>query len=61
MVGTGLDAAVVRSVSNTLKQVRGNGAYALQSLREMLRYDSAPILLSASEQVLERVHEKRLP
>lgn len=43
MVGVGLDAQVVHRVSHRLKRAIGRHAYVLQTLREIGRYDYAPI------------------
>ncbi len=45
MLGVGLDAQVVHRLPGALKRVLGRGAYVLQTLREMARYDYAPIRL----------------
>ncbi len=45
MIGVGLDAQVVHRLPWRLKRVLGRGAYVLQTLREMCRYDYAPIRL----------------
>lgn len=45
MLGVGLDAQVVHRLPWRLKRVLGRGAYVLQTLREMCRYDYAPIRL----------------
>ena len=45
MIGAGLDAQVVHFLSKPLKRVMGRGAYVLQTLRELCRYDFAPIHL----------------
>ena len=45
MLGVGLDAQVVHRLPRTLKRVLGRGAYVLQTLRELLRYDYEPIQL----------------
>ena len=43
MLGVGLDAQVVHRLSSPLKRAIGRGAYVLQTLREVSRYDYAPI------------------
>jgi diacylglycerol kinase family enzyme len=43
MLGVGLDAQVVHKLPLGLKRALGRGAYVVQTLREMLRYDYAPI------------------
>lgn len=43
MLGVGLDAQVVHRISRPLKRAIGRGAYVLQTLRELCRYDYAPI------------------
>jgi diacylglycerol kinase family enzyme len=45
MLGVGLDAQVVHKLPLGLKRALGRGAYVVQTLREMLRYDYAPIRL----------------
>lgn len=46
MLGVGLDAQVVHRLPWALKRALGRGAYVLQTLRELCRYDYAPIRLS---------------
>jgi diacylglycerol kinase family enzyme len=41
----GLDAQVVHRLPGALKRALGRGAYVVQTLREMVRYDYAPIRL----------------
>ena len=43
MLGVGLDAQVVHRVNHRLKRAIGRQAYTLQTLREIGRYDYAPI------------------
>ncbi len=45
MLGVGLDAQVVHRLPPRLKRALGRGAYVLQTLRELARYDYAPIRL----------------
>ncbi len=45
MLGVGFDAHVVARLSIPLKRAIGRTAYALQTLRELSRYDFAPIRL----------------
>ena len=45
MLGVGFDAHVVAHLSVPLKRAIGRAAYALQTLRELPRYDFAPIRL----------------
>ena len=45
MVGAGFDAQVVHRLSLRLKRAIGRNAYVAQSLRELSRYDFAPIRL----------------
>jgi diacylglycerol kinase family enzyme len=45
MLGVGLDAQVVHRLPRQLKRALGRSAYVLQTCREMLRYDYAPIRL----------------
>lgn len=45
MVGVGFDASVVHNLSLTLKRWLGRGAYVWQTVRELPRYDFAPISL----------------
>lgn len=39
MLGVGFDAYVVRNLSFNMKKVMGKGAYVVQSMRDLLRYD----------------------
>jgi YegS/Rv2252/BmrU family lipid kinase len=39
MLGVGFDAHVVHNLPNSLKKVMGKGAYVLQSIRELARYN----------------------
>lgn len=50
MLGVGFDAHVVHRLPLPLKRVLGRGAYVVQSLREVLRYDYAPIRVRLDEQ-----------
>ena len=43
MLGVGLDAQVVHRLSPPLKRAIGRGAYVVQTLRELARYDYAPV------------------
>ncbi len=43
MLGVGLDAQVVHRLSFPLKRALGRGAYVVQTLRELARYDYAPV------------------
>ena len=45
MLGVGLDAQVVHRLPKRLKRLLGRGAYVLQTMRELLRYDYEPIRL----------------
>jgi YegS/Rv2252/BmrU family lipid kinase len=45
MLGVGLDAQVVHRLPGAMKRALGRGAYVVQTLREMARYDYAPIRL----------------
>lgn len=45
MLGVGLDAQVVHRLSLPLKRVAGRGAYVAQTLRELARYEFAPLRL----------------
>jgi diacylglycerol kinase family enzyme len=45
MLGVGLDAQVVHRMPKPLKRALGRGAYVLQTLRELVRYEYAPIRL----------------
>ncbi len=45
MLGVGFDAQVVHRLSLRLKRSIGKGAYVLQTLREMARYEYTPIRL----------------
>jgi diacylglycerol kinase family enzyme len=45
MLGVGLDAMVVHRLPRGLKRVLGRGAYVLQTVRELIRYDYEPIRL----------------
>jgi YegS/Rv2252/BmrU family lipid kinase len=53
MLGVGLDAQVVHRLPGALKRALGRGAYVLQTLREMARYDYAPIRLRIDGQYAE--------
>ncbi len=43
MLGVGLDAQVVHRLNPVMKRILGRGAYVLQTLREVIRYDYEPI------------------
>ena len=43
MLGVGLDAQVVHRLPVPLKRLLGRSAYVVQTMRELLRYDYAPI------------------
>lgn len=43
MLGVGLDAQVVHRLPLKLKRALGRSAYVIQTMRELLRYDYAPI------------------
>ncbi len=45
MLGIGFDAHVVHRISRPVKRALGKGAYVLQTLRELPRYDFAPVRL----------------
>jgi len=45
MLGVGLDAQVVHRLPIRLKRALGRSAYVLQTLRELVRYDYAPVRL----------------
>ena len=45
MLGIGFDAHVVHRISRPVKRALGRGAYVLQTLRELPRYDFAPVRL----------------
>jgi len=45
MLGVGLDAQVVHRLPGALKRALGRSAYVVQTLRELARYDYAPIRL----------------
>jgi diacylglycerol kinase (ATP) len=47
MIGAGLDAAVVHALPPPLKRALGKGAYALQTMREILRHDAPPLRVVA--------------
>lgn len=53
MLGVGFDAHVVHRLPKTLKRVLGRGAYVVQSLIEMPRYDYAPIRVRLDEEETE--------
>ena len=46
MTGVGFDAQVVRCLPFPLKRLLGKGAYVVQSVRELMRYDFTPVHLS---------------
>lgn len=50
MLGAGLDAAVVHALPPPLKRALGKGAYALQTLREIVRHNVAPLRVVADGQ-----------
>lgn len=50
MIGAGLDAAVVHALPPRLKRALGKGAYALQTMREILRHHAAPLRVVADGQ-----------
>lgn len=50
MVGAGLDAAVVHALPPRLKRTLGKGAYALQTMREIVRHHAAPLRIVADGQ-----------
>ena len=45
MLGVGFDAAVVHHLNLSMKRILGRGAYVVQTLLELRRYDYAPITL----------------
>lgn len=45
MLGVGFDAAVVHHLNLSMKRILGRGAYVVQTLLEMRRYDYTPITL----------------
>jgi YegS/Rv2252/BmrU family lipid kinase len=53
MLGVGLDAQVVHRLPGGLKRALGRGAYVVQTLREMARYDYTPIRLRIDGQETE--------
>ncbi len=53
MLGVGLDAQVVHRLPGALKRALGRGAYVVQTLRELARYDYAPIRLRIDGQAAE--------
>jgi YegS/Rv2252/BmrU family lipid kinase len=53
MLGVGLDAQVVHRLPWQLKRAMGRSAYVVQTLRELLRYDYAPIRLRIDGQETE--------
>ena len=53
MLGVGLDAQVVHRLPLKLKRVLGRTAYVVQTLRELVRYDYAPIRLRVDGQPTE--------
>lgn len=53
MLGAGLDAQVVHFLSKPLKRAIGRGAYVVQTLREVCRYDFAPIELRIDGREME--------
>ncbi|HVZ06398.1 diacylglycerol/lipid kinase family protein [Rhodopila sp.] len=53
MAGIGFDAAVVHNLRFSLKKVFGKGAYVMQSLREMARYDFPMIRLRIDDRETE--------
>ena len=50
MLGAGLDAAVVHALPPLLKRALGKGAYALQTVREIVRHDAALLRVVADGQ-----------
>jgi diacylglycerol kinase (ATP) len=53
MLGVGFDAHVVRNLPFPLKKALGKGAYVLQSLRELARYEFPEIHLRIDDQETE--------
>jgi len=53
MLGVGLDAQVVHRLPGALKRALGRSAYVVQTLRELVRYDYAPIRLRIDGQAAE--------
>jgi YegS/Rv2252/BmrU family lipid kinase len=49
MLGVGFDAQVVHQIDGTMKRSLGRSAYLLQGLREVARYDFAPIAVRIDE------------
>lgn len=53
MLGVGFDAHVVHRLSLPLKRTLGRGAYVVQSLQELLRYQYLPIHVRLDERELQ--------
>jgi diacylglycerol kinase (ATP) len=53
MLGIGFDAHVVHRVSRLAKRALGKGAYVMQTLRELPRYDFAPIRLRIDGETMQ--------
>ena len=53
MLGVGFDAHVVHHLPLPLKRTLGRGAYVVQTLRELVRYDYAPISVRIDEQEMQ--------
>jgi len=51
MLGAGFDAAVVRDLDTAVKRRIGKAAYVLETLRQLRRYDFAPITVSMDGEV----------
>lgn len=45
MVGVGFDAHVVHTLSASLKRILGRGAYVIQTLTQLMKYDFDPIFV----------------
>ncbi len=53
MLGVGFDARVVHRIDSAMKRVLGRGAYVVQTLLELRRYDYAPVSVSVDGEKMQ--------